>query len=424
MRHLIAVSALCAALASCAGGADLAVAPPESFTLTYPYGIGEGVSFPDFRAVAERAAASYVRVGISGADERFSASQEGGTREDIVNAASGVIVDADGHVITAAHIAMSTGLRAEVVTADGRRRPARILRVDPERELALLRMTPFPGMRPARFADSARLRPGEPALAIGAPGNRPGVVSVGAIRVPRMEKRIAYSPYGFDNAIALAMEIEPGHSGGPIVDRHGRLIGKVAGFALGDVSAPRYVSPRVGFGVPANDIAAYLRDAMTGRQCASAAVAAPESCAGAPAAPGARSAHPGRSSRRGRVRIGQWRAKYSANEADLLLPPLVETAAVCLNYGVGFVPVHMLRFTIATKQPAMTAQTIAATIERKEGGQRALGRIEDLAVDVMRSQFVAIVGNMAMAFTVALALGWAGPWRAARRSRGRARRTS
>ncbi|MCL4798961.1 MAG: recombinase [Burkholderiales bacterium] len=96
---------------------------------------------------------------------------------------------------------------------------------------------------------------------------------------------------------------------------------------------------------------------------------------------------------------------------ELHLPPLVESAAVCLNYGVGFVLVHMLGFTIATKQPAMTAQTIAATIERKEGGQRALGRLEDLAVDVMRSQFVAIVGNMAMAFPAALALGWA--WSAA-----------
>lgn len=92
---------------------------------------------------------------------------------------------------------------------------------------------------------------------------------------------------------------------------------------------------------------------------------------------------------------------------DLRLAPLVETAAVCLNYGVGFVLVHMLGFTVATKQPAMTAQTIAATIDRKAGGRQALGPLEDLSVDVMRSQFVAIVGNMAMAFPVALALAWA-----------------
>jgi site-specific recombinase len=91
----------------------------------------------------------------------------------------------------------------------------------------------------------------------------------------------------------------------------------------------------------------------------------------------------------------------------LHLPPLVEAAAVSLNYGLGFVLVHMLHFTVATKQPAMTAQTIAATIERQEGTKgRELAQLENLSVDVMRSQFVAIAGNMAMAFPVAYALAW------------------
>lgn len=89
----------------------------------------------------------------------------------------------------------------------------------------------------------------------------------------------------------------------------------------------------------------------------------------------------------------------------LHLPPLVEAAAVSLNYGLGFVLVHLLHFTIATKQPAMTAQTIAATIERQRGG-RGLERLENLSVDVMRSQFIAIVGNMAMAFPVACLVAW------------------
>jgi site-specific recombinase len=96
----------------------------------------------------------------------------------------------------------------------------------------------------------------------------------------------------------------------------------------------------------------------------------------------------------------------------LHLPPLVETAAVSLNYGLGFVLVHMLHFTVATKQPAMTAQTIAATIERQVGTKRRdLAQLENLSVDVMRSQFVAIVGNMAMAFPVGYALAW-GWWAA------------
>ncbi|MEW5707973.1 MAG: site-specific recombinase [Pseudomonadota bacterium] len=91
----------------------------------------------------------------------------------------------------------------------------------------------------------------------------------------------------------------------------------------------------------------------------------------------------------------------------LQLPPLIEAAAVCLNYGLGFVVVHLFHFTIATKQPAMTAQTIAATIEAEtDSGRRNLSKLETLIVDVMRSQFIAIVGNMVMAFPVAYLLAW------------------
>lgn len=91
----------------------------------------------------------------------------------------------------------------------------------------------------------------------------------------------------------------------------------------------------------------------------------------------------------------------------LQLPPLIEATAVCLNYGLGFMMVHVLHFTIATKQPAMTAQTIAATIdEETNSGRRNLSKLETLVVDVMRSQFVAIVGNMVMAFPAAYLLAW------------------
>ena len=47
----------------------------------------------------------------------------------------------------------------------------------------------------------------------------------------------------------------------------------------------------------------------------------------------------------------------------LHLPPLTEGIAFGLNYGIGFVLIHLLGFTVATKQPAMTAASIAATIE-------------------------------------------------------------
>ncbi len=90
--------------------------------------------------------------------------------------------------------------------------------------------------------------------------------------------------------------------------------------------------------------------------------------------------------------------------AKLSLPPLIEGLAYSLNYALGFVLVHMLHFTIATKQPAMTAAAIAETVSETGGKLREVERLGQLVIDVMRSQFAAICGNVLIAFPVALCI--------------------
>ncbi|HEX4878823.1 MAG TPA: recombinase [Limnobacter sp.] len=91
----------------------------------------------------------------------------------------------------------------------------------------------------------------------------------------------------------------------------------------------------------------------------------------------------------------------------LHLPPLWQAVAFSLNYGLGFVLIHILKFTIATKQPAMTAARIAAAIESANGKLGSVERIVELIVQVARTQFVAIVGNVIVAFLTAMAIGFA-----------------
>lgn len=88
----------------------------------------------------------------------------------------------------------------------------------------------------------------------------------------------------------------------------------------------------------------------------------------------------------------------------LHLPPLTEGVLFGLNYGLGFVAIHLLGLTVATKQPAMTAAAIAATLE--EARPRELGRLADLAQAVIRTQFVAVLGNVGLAFPVACLIAW------------------
>jgi len=93
--------------------------------------------------------------------------------------------------------------------------------------------------------------------------------------------------------------------------------------------------------------------------------------------------------------------------ALLHLPPLTEGIAFGLNYGIGFVLIHLLGFVVATKQPAMTAAAIAATLE--ESRPKELERLGDFVRDVIRTQFVAVLGNVGLAVPVACLIAAAWP---------------
>ncbi|MDO1509170.1 MULTISPECIES: site-specific recombinase [unclassified Neisseria] len=72
-----------------------------------------------------------------------------------------------------------------------------------------------------------------------------------------------------------------------------------------------------------------------------------------------------------------------------------------LNYGIGFMLIHMLHFTVATKQPAMTAASFAEQVERNEKGRVVELKLSKLLVDVFRSQSVAVFGNVSVAVLLA-----------------------
>lgn len=88
------------------------------------------------------------------------------------------------------------------------------------------------------------------------------------------------------------------------------------------------------------------------------------------------------------------------------LTPGWNTLWVSLNYGLGFVLIHILHFTVATKQPAMTAARLAAAIEETEKGTASPAKLAELMILVGRSQFVAVLGNVGVALPVAILVGW------------------
>jgi site-specific recombinase len=91
----------------------------------------------------------------------------------------------------------------------------------------------------------------------------------------------------------------------------------------------------------------------------------------------------------------------------LHLPLLTEAFVYSLNYGLGFVLIYLLGFTVATKQPAMTASVIAATLV--DARPRDLELLGNLAQNVVRTQFLAVVANVGLALPVAFLIAYLWP---------------
>ncbi len=93
---------------------------------------------------------------------------------------------------------------------------------------------------------------------------------------------------------------------------------------------------------------------------------------------------------------------------NLALAPMSRAFVNSMIYGLGFVFIHVIHGTVATKQPAMTAAAIASTISDGSGKKsHQLTKLSELVVDILRTQFIAIMGNIMMAIPVALLVSFA-----------------
>ena len=126
-------------------------------------------------------------------------------------AGSGVIWNADGVIVTNAHVVRRSG--ASITLSDGRRFDATLAARDPQLDLALL-TTGVRDLPVATIADSDRLHVGELVVAVGSPYGQPGTVTVGVVLAGETRRWIQAD-----------LRLAPGNSGGPLADAQGRVIG-------------------------------------------------------------------------------------------------------------------------------------------------------------------------------------------------------
>jgi S1-C subfamily serine protease len=140
-----------------------------------------------------------------------------------VGAGSGLVLASDGLIMTNSHVVNGQS-SVTVSMADGQRALARVLGDDPHTDIAVLRTDEQLNAPALDFADSRSLRPGQIAIAIGNPLGFDRSVTAGIISATGRSLR-AVTGLLIDDVIQTDAALNPGNSGGPLVDSAGRVMG-------------------------------------------------------------------------------------------------------------------------------------------------------------------------------------------------------
>jgi Do/DeqQ family serine protease len=139
------------------------------------------------------------------------------------SAGSGVIISGDGFIVTNNHV-IADASKIEITLNDKRTFEAKLIGTDPNTDIAVLKIEAR-GLPYVKFGDSDRVRVGEWVLAVGNPFDLTSTVTAGIVSAKGRNINILRKQYGIEAFIQTDAAVNPGNSGGALVNLKGELIG-------------------------------------------------------------------------------------------------------------------------------------------------------------------------------------------------------
>ncbi len=177
-----------------------------------------------------------------------------GRRGPVASSGSGVILSADGYIVTNFHVVKDAD-QIEVITNNNKQSyQAKVIGTDPSSDLALLKID-GKNLPHLTIGNSDNVQVGEWVLAVGNPFNLTSTVTAGIVSAKGRNINIVNNQFPIESFIQTDAAINPGNSGGALVDLEGRLIGINTAIASNTGSYNGY-----GFAIPVNIVAKIVKD--------------------------------------------------------------------------------------------------------------------------------------------------------------------